>query len=52
MISEIDEKSQLLGIDYTPLQINSIRMAKLIEAVPLFNNLFLLFKKVYKKPVL
>jgi hypothetical protein len=52
MISEIDEKSQLLGIDYAPLQINSIRMAKLIEAVPLFNNLFLLFKKVYKKPVL
>jgi len=27
-------------------------MAKLIEAIPLLNNLFLLFKKVYKKPVL
>ncbi len=52
MITKIDEKSKLLGIDYVPLQINSIRMAKLIEAVPLFNNLFLLFKKVYKKPVL
>ena len=52
MITKIDEKSKLLGIDYAPLQINSIRMAKLIEAVPLFNNLFLLFKKVYKKPVL
>ncbi|MEY4097846.1 MAG: hypothetical protein RL170_690 [Bacteroidota bacterium] len=52
MITKIDEKSKLLGIDYAPLQINSIRMAKLIEAVPLFNNLFLLFKKVYKKPIL
>jgi len=52
MITKIDEKSKLLGIDYVPLQINSIRMAKLIEAFPLFNNLFLLFKKVYKKPVL
>ena len=52
MITKIDEKSKLLGIDYTPLQINSIRMAKFIEAVPLLNNLFLLFKKVYKKPVL
>ncbi len=52
MITKIDEKSKLLGIHYAPLQINSIRMAKLIEAVPLFNNLFLLFKKVYKKPVL
>jgi len=52
MIIEIDEKSKLLGIHYTPLQINSIRMAKLIEAIPLLNNLFLLFKKVYKKPIL
>jgi len=52
MITKIDEKSKLLGIDYTPLQINSIRMAKFIEAVPLLNNLFLLFKKVYKKPIL
>jgi hypothetical protein len=52
MITKIDEKSKLLGIHYAPLQINSIRMAKLIEAVPLFNNLFLLFKKVYKKPIL
>jgi len=52
MITKIDEKSKLLGIDYAPLQINSIRMAKLIEAIPLLNNLFLLFKKIYKKPVL
>ncbi|TRZ82549.1 MAG: glycosyltransferase [Sediminibacterium sp.] len=52
MITEIDEKSKLLGIDYAPLQINSIRIAKIIEAIPLLNNLFLLFKKVYKKPVL
>jgi glycosyltransferase involved in cell wall biosynthesis len=52
MITKIDEKSKLLGIHYAPLQINSIRMAKLIEAIPLLNNLFLLFKKVYKKPVL
>lgn len=52
MITEIDEKSKLLGIHYAPLQINSIRMAKLIEAIPLLNNLFLLFKKVYKKPIL
>ena len=52
MITKIDEKSQILGIHYAPLQINSIRMAKLIEAIPLLNNLFLLFKKVYKKPVL
>jgi len=52
MIIEIDEKSKLLGIHYAPLQINSIRMAKLIEVIPLLNNLFLLFKKVYKKPIL
>jgi glycosyltransferase involved in cell wall biosynthesis len=52
IITKIDEKSKLLGINYAPLQINSIRIAKLIEAIPLLNNLFLLFKKVYKKPVL
>jgi glycosyltransferase involved in cell wall biosynthesis len=52
MIHEIDTKSKLLGINYAPLQINSIRIAILIEAIPLLNHLFLLFKKVYKKPVL
>ena len=52
MISEIDKKSRLLEIRYAPLKVNSIRVAKIIESVPLFNNLFLLFKKVYKKPIL
>jgi len=52
IITEIDKKSKLLDIHYAPLQINTIRMAKLIEAIPLLNNLFLLFKKVYKKPIL
>ena len=52
MIHEIDTKSKLLGINYAPLQINSVRIAILIEAIPLLNHLFLLFKKVYKKPVL
>jgi glycosyltransferase involved in cell wall biosynthesis len=52
MIEKITAKSKTLGIAYEPLKINSIRLARTIETFPLLNDLFLLFKRIYKKPVL
>jgi glycosyltransferase involved in cell wall biosynthesis len=52
MIEKITAKSKTLGIAYEPLKINSIRLARTIETYPLLNDLFLLFKRIYKKPVL
>jgi glycosyltransferase involved in cell wall biosynthesis len=52
MIAKITAKSIALDIAYEPLKINSIRLARIIEASPILNDLFLLFKKLYKKPVL
>ncbi|MFM7720606.1 MAG: glycosyltransferase family A protein [Sediminibacterium sp.] len=52
MIKKIAAKSETLGIAYEPLKINSIRLARTIETYPILNVLFLLFKKLYKKPVL
>lgn len=52
MIKIIANKCLALGISYTPLKIKSIRIAGIIETTPLLNALFLLFKKIYKKPVL
>jgi glycosyltransferase involved in cell wall biosynthesis len=52
MIAKIAVKCIQLDTTYEPLKINSIRIAKTIETYPILNELFLLFKKVYKKPVL
>ena len=52
MIERIAANSKTLGIFYAPLRIKSIRLARTIETYPILNNLFLLFKKLYKKPVL
>jgi glycosyltransferase involved in cell wall biosynthesis len=52
MIEKIAGKSKTLGISYEPLKINSIRLARTIETYPILNELFLFFKKIYKKPVL
>jgi hypothetical protein len=52
MIEKIAVKSKQLDISYEPLKINSIRLARTIEGTPVLNELFLLFKKIYKKPVL
>ena len=52
MIEKIAAKSETLGIAYEPLKINSIRLARTIETYPILNDLFLLFKKIYRKPVL
>jgi hypothetical protein len=52
MIVKITAKCIALDSAYEPLQINSIRLARTIETYPILNDLFLLFKKIYKKPVL
>ena len=52
MIEKIAAKSKTLEISYEPLKIHSIRLARTIETYPILNDLFLLFKKIYKKPVL
>jgi glycosyltransferase involved in cell wall biosynthesis len=52
MIKKIAAKCIKLDSTYEPLKINSIRLARTIETYPILNELFLLFKKVYKKPVL
>jgi len=52
MIAKIAAKCIALHSSYEPLKINSIRLARTIETSPILNDLFLLFKKLYKKPVL
>jgi hypothetical protein len=52
MIEKIAVKCIELDSRYEPLKINSIRIARTIETFPILNNLFILFKKIYKKPVL
>jgi len=52
MIEKIAAKCIALDSAYEPLKINSIRIARTIETLPILNNLFILFKKIYKKPVL
>jgi hypothetical protein len=52
MIEKINVKCISLEIPYEPLKIKSIRLARTIETYPILNRIFLLFKKMYKKPVL
>ena len=52
IITKIAAKSIGLDSAYEPLQINSIRLARTIETSPILNDLFLLFKKIYRKPFL
>ena len=47
----IGEKCKEMNTAYYPFQLKSIRMARWIENTSLLNYLFLLFKKLYKKPV-
>ncbi len=50
--NKIEEKCIEMDIPYAPFKIKSIQIARFIETTPLLNELFLLFKKIYKKPVL
>jgi glycosyltransferase involved in cell wall biosynthesis len=52
MIERIGTKCISLDIPYEPLKINSIRLARTIESSLILNSLLLLFKKIYKKPIL
>ena len=52
MIEKIAAKCIALDSAYEPLKINSIRIARTIETFHILNNLFILFKKIYKKPLL
>jgi hypothetical protein len=52
MIEKINVKCISLEIPYEPLKIKSISLARTIETYPILNRIFLLFKKIYKKPVL
>jgi outer membrane biosynthesis protein TonB len=51
-IDKITIKCISLGISYEPLKINTILLARTIEAYPILNSLFLLFKRIFKKPFL
>jgi len=50
--TKIEIKCKEMDIPYAPFKIKSIQIARFIETTPLLNELFLLFKKIYKKPVL
>jgi glycosyltransferase involved in cell wall biosynthesis len=52
MIKKIAVKCTLLDSSYEPLKIKSIRLARTIESYPILNSLFLVFKKIYKRPFL
>ena len=52
MIEKIAAKCISLDSAYEPLKMNAIRLARTIESYPILSSLFLLFKKIYKKPVL
>jgi glycosyltransferase involved in cell wall biosynthesis len=52
MIKKIAVKCTLLDSSYEPLKIKSIRIARTIESYPILNSLFLVFKKIYKRPFL
>lgn len=50
--NEIAEKCMQMEVSYAPFKIKSVQIARLIETTPLLNELFLIFKRIYKKPVL
>ena len=50
--NEIAEKCMQMEVSYAPFKIKSIQIARFIETTLLLNELFLLFKRIYKKPVL
>jgi hypothetical protein len=50
--NEIAGKCMKIEVAYAPFKIKSIQIARFIETTPLLNELFLLFKRIYKKPVL
>lgn len=52
LIETIAAESKKIGIPYEPLKIKAIRLARTIETSPILNDLFLLFKKIYNKPVM
>ena len=52
VIYEIEKKSKILAFNYYPNKIKSIQIAKTIESNSFLNDLFLFFKKIYKKPIL
>jgi glycosyltransferase involved in cell wall biosynthesis len=52
MVEIIEDKCIQLEIGYNPFAIRSVKIARTIENNKVLNNLFLLFKKVYKKPIL
>ena len=52
MIKKIAVKCTLLDSSYEPLKIKSIRLARTIETYSILNRIFLLFKKIYKRPFL
>ena len=49
--NEIGKKCLQMDAQYYPFKIRSVQIARLIETIPLLNEMFLLFKKIYKKPV-
>jgi len=40
------------GNNFNPLKDRSVNLAKQIDKFPITRNLFLLFKKIYSKPIL
>ncbi len=52
IVQAIGEKCKQMTTPYQPFKIKSIQIARFIESTTLINTIFLLFKKIFKKPVL
>ena len=48
---QIGKEADSMGFEYIPSSIPTMKMAMLIDSNPILHGLFLLFKKLYKKPV-
>jgi len=51
IFDEIGKQSKEMNLEYTPLQIPSMKTTLWIDQNPIAHWLFLLFKKIYKKPI-
>jgi glycosyltransferase involved in cell wall biosynthesis len=50
-VNRLHNEANLLGVHYQPENIRSFRIAKIIEGNRILSKLFLLFKRMYRKPI-
>jgi glycosyltransferase involved in cell wall biosynthesis len=51
IVSSLASKAESFGVSYNPYAIRSFKMATIIEKSKLLTGLFLLFKRIYSKPI-